>query len=30
MTTGGTDGYGHLGYAAAPGLVPFGRDIFNR
>ncbi|MGP8060538.1 MAG: alkaline phosphatase family protein [Acidimicrobiales bacterium] len=30
ITTGGTDGHGHLGYAAAPGLVPFGRDVFNR
>jgi hypothetical protein len=30
LTTGGTDGEGHLGFAAAPGLVPFGRDVFNR
>jgi phosphatidylinositol-3-phosphatase len=28
LTTGGTDGDGHLGFAAAPGLVPFGQDIF--
>ncbi len=30
ITTGGTDGFGHLGYAAAPGLRPFGRDLFAR
>ncbi len=30
LTTGGTDGHGHLGYAAAPGLAPFGADVFNR
>ncbi len=30
LDTGGTDGRGHLGYAAAPGLVPFGPDVFNR
>ena len=30
ITSGGTDGHGHLGYAAAPGLRPFGRDVFNR
>jgi hypothetical protein len=30
MTRGGDDGHGHLGYAAAPGLQPFGRDVFNR
>jgi hypothetical protein len=29
LTTGGADGLGHLGFAAAPGLVPFGRDVFN-
>jgi hypothetical protein len=29
LTTGGTDGQGHLGFAAAPGLAPFGRDVFN-
>ncbi len=28
LTSGGTDGYGHLGFAAAPGLTPFGQDIF--
>jgi hypothetical protein len=27
---GGEDGLGHLGFAAADGLVPFGRDVFNR
>jgi hypothetical protein len=26
---GGTDGHGHLGYAAAPGLRPFGPDVYN-
>ena len=25
----GLDGQGHLGYAAQPGLAPFGRDVFN-
>jgi hypothetical protein len=30
LTTGGTDGLGHLGFAAAPGLVPFGPDVFQR
>ena len=25
----GLDGDGHLGYAAQPGLAPFGRDVFN-
>ena len=25
----GLDGGGHLGYAAQPGLAPFGRDVFN-
>jgi hypothetical protein len=30
LTTGGTDGRGHLGYAAAKGLAPFGRDVFSR
>lgn len=29
LTSGGDDGYGHLGYAAAPGLIPFGPDVFN-
>ena len=28
LTTGGTDGAGHLGFAAAAGLTPFGQDIF--
>ena len=28
LTTGGADGLGHLGFAAAPGLTPFGQDIF--
>lgn len=30
ITRGGDDGLGHLGYAAKPGLVPFGKDVFNR
>ncbi|HVX71041.1 MAG TPA: alkaline phosphatase family protein [Mycobacteriales bacterium] len=30
ITTGGTDGKGHLGYAAASGLRPFGHDLFSR
>jgi hypothetical protein len=30
LTTGGADGQGHLGMAAAPGLAPFGRDVFTR
>ncbi|HUO75224.1 MAG TPA: hypothetical protein VMU39_30975 [Solirubrobacteraceae bacterium] len=30
LTRGGTDGEGHLGFAAATGLEPFGRDVFNR
>jgi len=29
LTTGGSDGQGHLGFAAAPGLAPFGTDVFN-
>ncbi|HVV76258.1 MAG TPA: alkaline phosphatase family protein [Mycobacteriales bacterium] len=29
IKTGGTDGHGHLGYAAAAGLRPFGRDLFS-
>ncbi len=28
LTTGGADGLGHLGFAAASGLTPFGQDIF--
>jgi hypothetical protein len=27
--SGGPDGRGHIGYAAQPGLRPFGRDVFN-
>ncbi len=27
--SGGLDGAGHLGYAAQPGLTPFGRDVFS-
>ncbi|HEX3706775.1 MAG TPA: alkaline phosphatase family protein [Mycobacteriales bacterium] len=30
ITKGGTDGHGHLGYAAATGLKPFGSDLFSR
>ena len=30
ITRGGTDGLGHLGFAGAPGLTPFGPDVFNR
>jgi phosphatidylinositol-3-phosphatase len=30
IRTGGTDGHGHLGYAAAPGLRAFGSDLFSR
>ena len=29
LTTGGADGLGHLGFAAAKGLAPFGTDVFN-
>ena len=29
IRTGGTDGQGHLGWAAAKGLKPFGKDVFN-
>ncbi len=28
-TAPGTDGQGHLGFAAQPGLAPFGTDVFN-
>ena len=28
LTTGGADGEGHLGFAAAQGLAPFGTDVF--
>jgi hypothetical protein len=30
ITTGGTDRHGHLGYAAAASLRPFGADVFAR
>jgi len=30
LTSGGTDGYGHLGYAAKTGLEPFGTDVFGK
>jgi phosphatidylinositol-3-phosphatase len=30
LTTGGADGQGHLGYAGAKGLRPFGTDVFAR
>jgi hypothetical protein len=30
ITSGGTDGHGHLGFAAQPGLAAFGPDVFNR
>jgi phosphatidylinositol-3-phosphatase len=29
VNTGGTDGQGHLGYAGAQGLRPFGADVYN-
>ena len=29
LTTGGSDGAGHLGFAAAKGLAPFGTDVFS-
>jgi hypothetical protein len=29
LTSGGADGEGHIGFAAAPGLAPFGPDVFN-
>jgi len=29
VTTGGSDGKGHLGYAGAAGLAPFGKDVFS-
>ncbi len=28
LSSGGADGLGHLGFAASPGLTPFGQDIF--
>ncbi|HUC04996.1 MAG TPA: alkaline phosphatase family protein [Acidimicrobiales bacterium] len=30
LTRGGSDGEGHLGFAGAKGLMPFGRDVFPR
>ncbi len=30
LTKGGADGEGHLGFAAAKGLLPFGTDVFPR
>ena len=27
--SGGLDKLGHLGFAAQPGLAPFGKDVFN-
>jgi hypothetical protein len=30
ITTGGSDGLGHLGMAGMPGLAPFGTDVFNQ
>ena len=30
LREGGDDGYGHLGYASVPGLLPFGPDVFDR
>ena len=30
LTSGGADGLGHIGFAAASGLTPFGPDVFNR
>jgi hypothetical protein len=30
VRTGGSDGHGHLGYAGAAGLRPFGKDLFSR
>jgi len=29
MASRGLDGHGHIGYAAQPGLAPFGADVFN-
>jgi hypothetical protein len=29
LTTGGDDGFGHLGFAGVAGLQPFGSDVFN-
>jgi hypothetical protein len=30
ITTGGVDGFGHIGLAATTGLRPFGHDVFNK
>ncbi len=30
LTSGGADSLGHIGFAAASGLAPFGPDVFNR
>jgi hypothetical protein len=30
ITGGGDDGFGHLGFAASAGVLPFGKDVFNR
>jgi phosphatidylinositol-3-phosphatase len=30
VTTGGVDGFGHIGFAATTGLRPFGHDVFNK
>ena len=30
VTTGGVDGFGHIGFAATKGLRPFGHDVFNK
>lgn len=30
LHSGGDDGDGHLGFAALPGLKPFGKDVFNQ
>jgi phosphatidylinositol-3-phosphatase len=30
ITTGGSDGLGHLGYAGAKGLKPFGSDVYSK
>lgn len=29
LHSGGDDGQGHLGFAAMPGMLPFGPDVFN-
>ena len=30
ISTGGSDGHGHLGFAGQAGLRPFGTDVFRR